>query len=91
MDFFIKHLEETIKAIKNMNGSPITVKRVRMVKDIPSSDRSQINFIWRTLGYLEEKGILEMNGSKNPKSYKVSNVPFDVEYIISQAKKDRMK
>ena len=91
MDFFIKHLEETIKAIRNMNGSSITVKKIRMAKGIHSSDRSQINFIWRSLTYLQDKGVLALNGSKNPKSYKIRNVSFDVEYIISQAKKERMK
>ena len=88
MDFFIKHLEETIKAIKDMNGSSITVKRIRMAKGIHSSDRSQINFIWRSLGYLEEKGILAMNGLKNPKNYKVVG-SIDKDAIISLAKKER--
>jgi len=74
-----------------MNGSSITVKRIRTVKDIRSSDRSQINFIWRSLDYLEKQGILALNGSRNPKSYTLKNDLFDTDSIISQAQKERTK
>ena len=88
MDFFIKYLEDTLKAIQKLNGGPITVKKIGAIKRIKSSDRSQINFIWRSLAYLEKKGILTVNGSRNPKSYKITN-GLDVEEITSQAKKER--
>lgn len=89
MDYFIKHLEETLKAIKTMNGCPITVKKIRMAKGVTSSDRSQINFIWRTLEYLERKGVLVLNGSRNPKSYTIVK-KLDMDVVISQAKKERV-
>jgi hypothetical protein len=88
MDFFIKYLEDTLEAIKKLNSGPITVKKIRTIKGIRSSDRSQINFIWRSLAYLEKKGVLTANGSRNPKSYTIAN-GFDIEAITSQAKKER--
>ena len=90
-DFFLKNLEETLKAIQNMNGSVITVKKIRTAKGIKSSDRSQTNFIWRSLDYLRKKGVLALNGSRNPKSYKIQNKTFDTKSILFQAQKERTK
>ena len=90
MDFFIKYLSETVEAINKMGNGTITVKKIRTFQDIKSSNRSRINFIWRSLAYLAEKGILEENGSQHLKSYKRKTIELNLENIIVQAKKDRI-
>ncbi len=73
MDFFLKNLRETLEALNELIGKNIKLvncKRVRQCQQIKSSDRSKVNFIWRTLKYLADEGsILEKNGSVNPISY----------------------
>ena len=87
MDFFLKNLEETLGAINKLidnNVHVVNTKRIRKCNKIKSSNRSKINFIWRTLSYLEQEGILEKNGINKPKSYKIRNSdPIDVESFIS--------
>ena len=90
MDFFIKYLSETVEAISKLNNGTITVRKIRQVQNISSSNRSRINFIWRSLSYLVEKGILEENGSQHPKSYKKKTMDIDLERIITWAKKERL-
>jgi len=68
VDFFIKYLSETVEAIDKMDNGIITVKKIRTFQNIKSSNRSRINFIWRSLAYLVEKGILEEAGSQRLKS-----------------------
>jgi len=91
VDFFIKYLSETVEAINKMNNGIITVKKIRTFQNIESKNRSRINFIWRSLSYLVEKGILEENGSQSPKSYKKKIIDMDLEKIIVQAKEDRLE
>ena len=72
MDFFIKYLEETLEAINNYidkNIKVVCTKSVRTYHDIKSSNRSKVNFIWRSLNYLESQGMLRVNGATNPKNY----------------------
>jgi len=90
VDFFVKYLRETVEAINNMNNGIITVKKIRTFQNIKSSNRSRINFIWRSLSYLVEKSILEENGSQHPKSYKRKVMDIDLDKIINQAKKERL-
>ncbi len=74
MDFFSKNLKETLEAVNAIiDKKMITInsKRVRQYHNIPSSNRSKISFIWRTLRYLETAGILTPNGINNPKTYKI--------------------
>lgn len=82
MDFFIKYLSETVEAIDKMDNGTITVKKIRTLQNIKSSNHSRINFIWRSLAYLVEQGILEENGSQRPKSYKRKTMDMDLEKII---------
>jgi len=90
MDFFSSNLRETMEAINKLidnNVNLVTTKSIRRCNNIKASNRSKINFIWRTLNYLEKKGILEMNGANSPKSYKIkSTQKIDIEGIISQVK-----
>ena len=69
LDFFKKHLQDTIRAInklKKNNETTVNVRKIRKFYSIKPSNRSQINFIWRTLSYLIKKGEIEANGSKSP-------------------------
>jgi hypothetical protein len=88
MNFFSSNLRETMEAINKLighNGNLVTTKSIRRCNNIKASNRSKINFIWRSLNYLEKEGILEMNCNYSPKSYKIKSIQkIDVERIISQ-------
>lgn len=89
MDFFLKNLEETLNAINKLiekNVYLVNTKRIRRCNNIKSSNRSKINFIWRSLKYLEEEGsILERNGVINPTTYKIKKKEkINIPAFISQ-------
>ena len=75
MDFFLKNLEETLNAINKLidkNVYLVNTKRIRRCNNIKSNNRSKINFIWRSLKFLQEEGsIIERNGIVNPTTYKI--------------------
>ncbi len=77
MDFFIENLRETADAINKLIDRKISyvdVKRIRKTNNIKSSNRSKINFIWRSLNVLENNGILKWNGNNSsPKTFKILN------------------
>ncbi|TFF69040.1 MAG: hypothetical protein EU516_01615 [Promethearchaeota archaeon] len=93
MDFFLKNLRETVEAINKLidnNVNMVNTKRVRRCNKIKSSDRSKINFIWRSLDCLAEEGILEMNGTYSPKTYKIkSDEKLDVDEIVTLIKQKK--
>ena len=93
MDFFSRNLRETLEAINKLidnNVNLVTTKSIRRCNRIKASNRSKINFIWRSLNYLEKEGILEMNGQYSPKTYKIkSNQKIDIDDIISQIEEGR--
>ncbi len=93
MDFFSRNLRETLEAINKLidnNINSVTTKSIRRCNHIKASNRSKINFIWRSLNYLEKEGILEMNGIYSPKTYKIkSNQKIDINDVISQIEKYR--
>jgi len=93
MDFFKKNLKETVEAINKLienNVNIVNTKRIRKCNNIRSSDRSKINFIWRSLKFLEEEGILTMNGITNPKTYKIiREEKIDVNKFLSQITKNK--
>jgi hypothetical protein len=93
MDFFKKNLKETVEAINKLienNVNIVNTKRIRKCNNIRSSDRSKINFIWRSLKFLEKEGILTMNGITNPKTYKIiSEEKIDVNKFLSQITKNK--
>ncbi|MBY8988901.1 MAG: hypothetical protein KGD61_10645 [Candidatus Lokiarchaeota archaeon] len=94
MDFFSRNLRETIEAINKLidnNITLVTTKSIRRCNNVKASNRSKINFIWRSLDYLEKEGILEMNGTYSPKSYKItSSQKIDIDEIISQIENKRI-
>ncbi|MBY8981612.1 MAG: hypothetical protein KGD57_01575 [Candidatus Lokiarchaeota archaeon] len=91
MDFFLKNVRETLEAINKLidnNVNMVNTKRIRRSNNIKSSNRSKINFIWRSLAFLEENGVLEMNGSIGPKCYKIKpNSKIDIENFILKIEK----
>ncbi|TES95656.1 MAG: hypothetical protein E3J90_09370 [Promethearchaeota archaeon] len=93
MDFFSRNLRETLEAINKLidnNISLVTTKSIRRCNNIKASNRSKINFIWRSLNYLEKEGILEMNGRYSPKTYKIkSDQKIDIDDLISQIEESR--
>jgi len=93
MDFFLEHLRETLEAINKLIDNKIyrvDTKRIRRCNNIKSSDRSKINFIWRSLEYLKVEGILEINGSYHPKTYNIkANQKLDVDEIILNIENNR--
>ena len=89
MDFFLKNVEETLKAINKLIDNKVFIvstKRVRRCNNIRSSNRSKINFIWRALKFLaEESPILERNGHSQPTTYKIqSKDQIKIEEFLSQ-------
>ena len=93
MDFLSRNLRETLEAINKLidnNINMVTTKSIRRCNNIKASNRSKINFIWRSLNFLEKEGILEMNGKYSPKSYKIrSNQKIVIDDVISQIEDSR--
>lgn len=94
MDFFLKNLKETLQAINKLidnNVNIVNTKRIRRCNNIKSSNRSKINFIWRSLDFLEKEGILEINGSHNPKTYKIKPIQkVNINDLMTQFQKERI-
>ncbi len=88
MDFFVENLKEVLEAINKMiekNINIVTTKKIRQINNIHSSNHSKINFIWRSLKYLEKTGILEEHSSTRLKIYKImTQKKVDIEKFISQ-------
>jgi hypothetical protein len=93
MDFFMINLKETLEAINKLienNINIVNTKRIRRCFNIKSSNRSKINFIWRTLKFLEEEGVLTLNGITNPKTYKIlTDQKINVTDFLNQIKKTK--
>jgi len=77
VNFFEKHLDETIRAIgqitRNRYSSLISVKKIREIYEINSTNNSKIGFYWRCLQDLERQGVLKRVGNQLPKKYQVQN------------------
>jgi hypothetical protein len=70
-------MDETIRAIvhfirQNYNAI-ISVRKIREFYRIDSLNYSKVNFYWRSLQELEEKGILKRINLKVPKEYRIMN------------------
>lgn len=95
MDFFLNNLKDTLDAINKLienNVYIVNTKRIRRCSNIKSSNRSKINFIWRSLKFLEEEGILTLNGITNPKTYKIlADQKIDVDKFLIQLEKDKKR
>ena len=91
----MKNLSDTVEAINRLiesNVNIVTTKKIRRCFNIKSSNRSQINFIWRALKVLEEKGILALNGITNPKTYKIlADQKIEIDGFLAQIEKDKRR
>ena len=78
-DFWKKYRDETLYAIGEItaskNGGEITVKKVRQVLGVQSSNRSAINFYARSLIHLKDDGVLKAvdNNARSPRKYALKN------------------
>ncbi|MHA1147777.1 MAG: hypothetical protein ACTSR8_05990 [Promethearchaeota archaeon] len=90
-------MEETLEAINKLIEAKVNLvntKRIRRCNNIRSSDRSKINFIWRSLKFLSQKelGILEKNGISNPTTYKIKpQEKIKIDEVIAQLNKKKDK
>jgi hypothetical protein len=84
----MKYLSETVEAINSYiekDINIISVKSVRAFHNIKSSNRSKIGFIWRSLKYLEQQDILRVNGTTNPKKYKIVPIEkIDIKQVLKE-------
>jgi len=94
MDFFIEHLKDVLEAVNKEienNIFMINTKRVRKIHNVKSSNRSKINFISRSLEYLEKEGILILMNGKSPKNYMINaEKKIDIEQFICQVRQKRL-
>ena len=95
MDYFIENLKETAEAINKLIERKVRlvdVKRIRRCNRVKSSNRSKINFIWRSLKVLENTGYLEANGCNGPKTYKIlDSQKIDVKGLLQNLKEQKQK
>jgi hypothetical protein len=72
LTYYDKIFRTTTKAIVHFQGKgidKIDVKTIRKYHDIPSSERSTISFISRSLNELTAKGFLKTLNNSTPKKY----------------------
>lgn len=91
----MNNLKDTLNAINKLidnNVYLVNTKKIRRCANIKSSDRSKINFIWRALKFLEQEGLLSLNGITNPKTYKIlPDQKIDVDTFLSQIEKSKKR
>jgi len=93
MDFFLKNVRETLEALNKLidnNVYIVNCKRIRRCNNVKSSDRSKINFIWRSLKLLNREGILEKNGISNPNTYTIKpRGKIDIEALLKEIRTNK--
>lgn len=62
---------EAINELITKGKTFINVKRIRNFLNIKAKNRSKVNFIWRSLEYLEKNGYIELFSVKSPKIYRL--------------------
>lgn len=91
----MNNLKDTLDAINKLidnNVYIVNTKRIRRCFNIKSSDRSKINFIWRSLKFLEQEGILTLNGITNPKTYKIlTDQKIDTKKFLNKIERDKKR
>lgn len=77
MNFYRKYMDGTIQAIAHLTrinyNAIISIKKIRGLYNINSSNHSKIAFYWRNLETLEEIGVLKRINTKTPKLYRLNN------------------
>jgi hypothetical protein len=91
----MNNLKDTLDAINKLIDNNIYIvntKRIRRCFNIKSSNRSKINFIWRSLKFLEQEGILTLNGITNPKTYKIlTDQKIDITKFLNQIEEEKKR
>lgn len=88
MDFRKYFLKLTLEAINGQISNGYTIinaKRIRQYHNIPNSDKSKINFIWKGLKCLEKAGIIALYKNRKPskpKQYYLPKEMLNIEKII---------
>ena len=70
-EYYMKKTMEAIEKLKENNVFVVNVKRIRRVLKVRSSNRSEINFYWRSLQQLEKEGKLVKENSTGPEDYRI--------------------
>lgn len=84
--YYLKLTLETINKTISNNIRFISTKRIRRSNKIHCSKKSDICFIWRSLEYIEKKGLIKLDkdrGKFNPKQYKLPKNPLNIEEIMN--------
>jgi len=76
-DMVLKTLNECIHNKVDI----ITVRTIRMMNHIESSDKCKIQYIWRDLKFLEKNGFIELYNNKYPKRYRLPKTPIKIEEV----------
>lgn len=82
--YFFDCVLKTINKCINRRMRVITVKRIRKLNDIESSDKSKINFIWSSLKFLEKNGFIERYNNTSPKQYRLPMTEIKIEKVIEK-------
>jgi hypothetical protein len=83
------YIEEIISSINYLIGKGkkiVDTKRLRRLNNVKSSNRSKINFYWRTLKQLENLNYLKLAKHTDPKSYFLPKDPLHFQKIIEEIK-----
>jgi len=78
-------VKKAINHYYECNITNITLKLIRKYLEIEASDKSKINFIWRILNHLEEKGYLIRIGKRTPKHYQIAKFPIENNIIFANS------
>ncbi len=88
IDIRVRNLEDTLYAINlfiDKHISYINTRKVRKYLNVDSSNRSKINFIGRSLQFLQKKGILEEVHRSKTIHYKLlRKEKIDIQEFIEQ-------
>jgi hypothetical protein len=85
LNYVIKILRDVVCVINHFidkKYDTITVKRIRKFYGIKSSDRSKIQFIWRSLEKLKDKGYIDIERHSSKIEYILPKSIIDIDKIL---------
>lgn len=89
---FLKLAIEAINSFIRASRTKIECKDIRKINQIPSTDRSSTNFIWRSLHHLERQGYLALDGRSTPRLYEIIETsPIEVKNVLNKKDKSKTK
>jgi hypothetical protein len=81
---YIGEVINTINYLIKKGKRIIDTKRLRRINNVKASNRSKINFYWRTLEQLEKLNYLKLANHTNPKSYFLPENQLNFKQIIKE-------